>query len=180
MQAALSAARNGQEALFIDAEGTFRPERVEGIARARGWDVEGVLERIVYLRVDSSAEQNEAVREMAKRKATAHCRLVVVDTLTRNFSLDLPGSANMPGRQQALDVHLSEMARDAYINERAYVLTNRVTFGPGDTEVGVGGRTVTQLLHDSILLRKEGDIVRARSVGREKECELSIGAAGID
>ena len=67
----------------------------------------------------------EAVRLMRSRPATTRCGLVVVDTLTRNFSVELPGRANLASRQASLNVHLSEMARDAYLNGRAYLLTKR-------------------------------------------------------
>jgi RecA/RadA recombinase len=146
MQAVLCAAKAGKMALFVDTEGSFRPERLEGMAEARGWDPAGILERIVYLRTDSFAEQTEAVVRMSARKATAACSLVVVDTLTRNFTIGLPGRSNLAERQGALDVYLSEIARDAYLNGRAYLLTNRVTFGPVH-DVAIGGKTVEQMVH---------------------------------
>ncbi|MCL4355678.1 MAG: AAA family ATPase [Thaumarchaeota archaeon] len=178
MQAALCAARKGDSVLYIDTEGAFRPERLEQIAGARGWDTEGVLERVVYMRSDSAPEQMETVRGMQGRGVTARCRLVVVDTLTRNFSVALPGRSNTPSRQGALDIHLSEMARDAYANARAYLLTNRVTFGAiGD--VGIGGRTVEQLVHRSILLERQGGRVTATASPPRAKATLEIGVLGV-
>jgi DNA repair protein RadA len=178
MQAVYCAAMAGARALFVDTEGTFRPERVLEIAKARGWD-ETCMDRIVYLRSDSSREQMETVRRMEKREATRTCRVVVVDTLTRNFSVDLPGSRNLSHRQAALNLHLSEMARDAYLNHRAYVLTNRVTFGPtGD--IGIGGRTVEQLVHLSVRLEREGSRLRVVSVPGGRAAEAAFGEGGVD
>jgi DNA repair protein RadA len=165
--------------LFIDTEGGFRPERLGEMARARGWHERGLLERIVYLRCNSAAEQSEAVRHMAKRRKTAICKLVAIDTLTRNFTLDLPGRANMPDRQGALDVHLSEMARDAFLNQRAYLMTNRVTFGVGEEDVGIGGRTVAQLVHTSLHLKKEKGQIRIEEEGGGGSCLVAIGESGI-
>ncbi len=179
MQAALCAAEGGKKTLYVDTEGTFRPERLDGIAKARGWEKRGLLEKIVYYRADSFSEQMEAVAMMNKRKATASCSLVIVDTLTRNFSLELPGRSNLAGRQGAINVHLSEMARDAYLNGRAYVLTNRVTFGPSH-EVGIGGRTVEQLVHASVMLERQNQSVRATLMRTGKVALASIGEAGID
>ncbi len=179
MQAALCGARNGGSSLFMDSEGAFRPERLDGIAALRGWEEPGLLDRVVYLRTDSAAEQMETIRAMPNRSATEKCRLVVVDTLTRNFSLDLPGRANMQSRQEALDVHLSEMARDAFINSRTYVLTNRVTYGAGDSEVGIGGRTVSQLVHDSIRLRKTDGTIRALNIQNDAESIIRVDSAGV-
>ena len=179
MQAALIAARDGMESLYIDTEGAFRPERVEEIARARGWKMDGVLERMVYARCDSSSEQMEAVRKMGSRHATSACKLVIIDTLTRNFSIDLPGRGNLSSRQGALDVHLSEMARDAYLNGRAYVLTNRVTFG-ATRDVGIGGKTVEQLVSTSVLLEKAQDKIKATLIPSGDSTTASVGQFGVD
>ncbi len=179
MQAVLCAARAGVMSLFIDTEGGFRPERLAEMALARGWQQPGLLERVVYLRCNSAAEQSEAVRRMAKRRETAACRLVAIDTLTHNFTLDLPGSVNMPDRQGALDAHLSEMARDAFLNGRAYLLTNRVTFGVRDEDVGIGGRTVAQLVHTSLRLEREKGQVRIKEEGGKRSCLVRIAESGI-
>jgi len=179
MQAILVAARDGMKSLYIDTEGAFRPERVEGIARARGWGVDGVLEKMVYTRCDSSSEQVETVRRMSSRPATSDCRLVIIDTLTRNFSLDLPGGGNLSSRQGALDVHLSEMARDAYLNDRAYLLTNRVTFG-ATREVGIGGKTLAQLVSTSVLLERTQDKIKATTISNGDSATASVGPFGVD
>ncbi|MDA4125182.1 MAG: AAA family ATPase [Thaumarchaeota archaeon] len=179
MQAVLCAARAGVNSLFIDTEGSFRPERLEEVARVRGWKVEGLLERILFLRVDSFSEQMELVSRMGRREATRACRVVVLDTLTRNFSLELPGSSNLASRQGAINVHLSQMARDAYLNGRAYVLTNRVTFGPSK-EVSIGGSTVEQLVGACVRLERDGDRVRATHLGTGESAIASLGPGGVD
>jgi DNA repair protein RadA len=179
MQAALCAARSGAKSLFVDSEGTFRPERVQEMASARGWSDACVLKDIVYLRCDSAAVQTEVVRRMPGRRETTDCRLVVVDTLTRNFTLDLPGRENMPDRQGALNVHLSEMARDAFLNRRAYLLTNRVTFDREDADVGVGGKTVSQLVHRSLHLERDGRLVKVTETERKETRLLTLDIKGI-
>jgi len=179
MQAVLCAARRGKKAFFVDTEGTFRPERLEGMAEARGWDPAGILERIVYLRTDSFVEQMEVVARMDARKMTAACSLVVVDTLTRNFSIGLPGRSNLAERQGSLDVYLSEIARDAYLNGRAYLLTNRVTFGPSH-DIAIGGRTVEQMVYASILLERDGGSVKATKMPDGQSVLISMSKAGLD
>lgn len=178
MQAAMSCAKRGQSALFVDTEGSFRPERIEEMAKARGWEDE-ILPKIVYVRSDSLSEQEETVRRMPARSATSSCRLVVVDTLTRNFSVGLPGKANLSSRQAALNVYLSEMARDAYVNGRAYVLTNRVTFGEIN-DVGIGGRTVEQLVHNTVAFERGRPEVKATLVGSGRRVVVGISQSGVD
>lgn len=179
MQASLEAATQEYRTFYLDTEGSFRPERLEQIADARGWETRGALERVTYMRCDSAAEQMEAVSRMQERPATSGCRLVVVDTLTRNFSVELPGRSNMASRQGALGVHLSEMARDAYINGRAYLLTNRVTFGPSH-DVGIGGKTVEQMVDATILLERQGTKVKATKAATGESVNLDVGRSGIE
>lgn len=179
MQALLFASRAGSGSFFLDTEGAFRPERLESMALARGWDPDALLKRIEYARAKSLGEQVEAVRRMEERKETKSCRLVAIDTLTKNFSVELPGEANLSSRQGALDAHLSEIARDAVLNRRAYVLTNRVTFGPTH-DVGIGGATVEQLVGRSMRLDRSKDGVMATSTESEEQERLTIGGSGVE
>ena len=159
MQAALMAASRGVRSLYVDTEGSFRPERIEQMAVARGLEPSPILEKVVYLRAASMAEQREVAAGVSRASAFASCRVVIVDSLTKNFTLELPGRSNLAARQGALGAYLSEMARDAFLHSRAYVLTNRVTFG-AKLDVGIGGRTVEQLVHRSLRLERAGDTVR--------------------
>jgi DNA repair protein RadA len=179
MQAAACAAQAGHSAVYVDTEGAFRPERVAQIGEARGFE-SGFMDRILYVRAKSSAEQLEIVSGLGSRAETRDCRLVVVDTLTRHFTLDYSGRTNMKARQGALDFHLGEILRDAFLNGRAYLLTNRVTFSYGGQIVHIGGSTVSQLAHLSLkLLREEGGIrVEEIASGRSALCRL--GVAGIE
>ena len=176
-QTALLAAKDGARSLYVDTEGSFRPERLQQIAESRGWDLRGLLERMVYVRSDSAPEQMEAVRRMAERAATAPCAIVIVDTLTRNFSVELPGRPNLPSRQAALNTYLSEMARDAYLNGRTYLLANRVTFGTTH-EVGIGGKTVDQLVHESLRLEREDGTLRVTMASGDS-VNATIGRSGV-
>ncbi|HLQ07258.1 MAG TPA: ATPase domain-containing protein [Nitrososphaerales archaeon] len=178
MQASLLAAKQGIQTLFLDTEGSFRPERLEEMAKARGWKTDGILEKILYVRVDSSSEQMETAQRMEARAPTAPCKLVVVDTLTRNFSLDLPGRSNLSSRQAALDVYLSQMARDAYLHGRAYLLTNRVTYGASH-DVRIGGRTVEQLVDASLRLERQGDEVKAQLMSTGETVTAVVDIAGL-
>ena len=177
-QTALLAAKAGDRTLYVDTEGSFRPERLQQMAEAKGWNTEDLLKKIVYVRIDSASEQMETVRKMESRGTTSACGLVVVDTLTRNFSVELPGRSNLASRQAALDVHLSEMARDAYLHGRAYILTNRVTFGAVH-DVGIGGRTVDQLVQASVRLERQEGQVRVTLASSGESVNATISPSGL-
>jgi RecA/RadA recombinase len=181
MQTALSVAHQGFRSLFVDTEGAFRPERVEEMAERRGWDARQLLSRIVYIRATDSTEQMEVIRRLGRAEDLSECRFVAIDTLTKNFTLDYPGNPNMPRRQGTLGVHLSEISRDAFLNARAYLLANRVTFSEEKQEVHIGGLTLTQMVHSSMHLEREGDRIRATVAEKPGKSEwFHIGAAGLD
>ncbi|HXW37390.1 MAG TPA: hypothetical protein VEJ36_05765 [Nitrososphaerales archaeon] len=176
LQTAVLAASSGASALVLDTEGSFRPERAAEIATARGLEPGPVLERITYVRSATSAEQVEVVRRLA-RGGEGGPKLVVVDTVTKNFTLDYPGRENAPLRQAELGTHMSEMARDAFLNSRAYLLANRVASSPSG-ENFVGGAAIEQTVETSLRLSREGDRVRVDSASGGSGV-TSIGAAGI-
>ncbi len=186
MQAALSCAARGFSVLFVDTEGTFRPERLESMARAKGWDVEELL-RLVYRQrsVDASA-QFEALSLVNSKSELKECRMTIVDTVTKNFSLQYPGRTNLPKRQGLLDAYLSEIGRSAFINGMAVLLTNRVTSfssATGTREAHIGGDTLNQMVHKTIHLTRRGEKVRAVIVvgGVEvKSSEATISERGFN
>jgi len=164
MQAVLEVAATGENAVFVDSEGAFRPERIQAMAMARGFHLAGLLERITYLRVRTAAAQADSVRALSRSARTTSAKLVAIDTVTRNFSLDFPGRPNTQNRQGALDVHLSEVARDAFLHGRAYLLSNRVTFSQSGGDARIGGMTMEQLVHASLHLEKGRDGIRATRI----------------
>jgi hypothetical protein len=71
------------------------------------------------------------------------------------------------------------MARDSYLNGRAYLLTNRVTFGPIH-DVGIGGRTVQQMVQASVRLERVGATITAELVQTGEKASVTIGRSGVD
>lgn len=167
MQAALSCASRGFSVLFVDTEGTFRPERLESMARAKGWGVGEILPLVYRLRAADASAQFEALTLVNTRRELKDCRMTIVDTVTKNFSIQYPGRTNLPKRQGLLDAYLSEIGRSAFIDGMAVLLTNRVTSfstAAGSREVHIGGDTLSQMVHRTIHLTRRGEKVRAALV----------------
>lgn len=159
MQAALSCAARDSSVLYIDTEGTFRPERMDAIARAKGLDGRELLRKVYRMRAADASSQIEASKLVHTKAELAGCRMIVVDTVTKNFSVEYPGSKNLTRRQGLLSVYLSGLARDAFLMGRAVLLTNRVTSfrtPTGSREAHIGGETLSQMVHRSIHLTREG------------------------
>jgi len=186
MQAALSCASRKHSVLFVDTEGTFRPERLESMSRARGWDPAEILPRVYRTRAADASAQFDALRLVNTRGELKDCRMTIVDTVTKNFSIQYPGRMNLPKRQGLLDSYLSETGRSAFIKGIAVLLTNRVTSfstAAGIREAHIGGDTLSQMVHRMIHLTRRRDRVRAALVigGVEvKTSEAVISERGLD
>jgi len=165
MQATVMAARGGWTSVYIDTESKFRPERVAKMAEANGLDGKTVLERVFCVEARNVREQMNAISKIEENSRVSAARLLVIDSLTKNFSLEFPGKQATGKRQAMLTVHLSGIARDAFLNNRAVLLTNRVASVPeeGMTRVvSLGGFTVRRFLRNSIRLERSGRSVLAR------------------
>ena len=116
MQAAISVAAIGERCAYIDTEGQFRPERISSMCAARDIEPEKVLKSIFLVRAESTRRQSVAIETIRKVPGLSGCRLVVVDTLTKNFSLELGGGRTVGRRQTMLGAYLNRLARDAFLH----------------------------------------------------------------
>ncbi len=162
--------------LYIDTEGTFRPERVVSIARYRGIDPEKALEGIVYARAYNSDHQMLLVDEAKKIIEKENIKLVIVDSLITHFRAEYPGRENLAARQQKLNRHISQLHRLASLYELAVVVTNQVLAAPdiffGNPLRPAGGNIVAHGCTYRIWLRKgkEGKRI-ARIIDSPKHAE---------
>src|SRR4051794_959462 len=73
--------------IYIDTEGTFRPERIESIAKARGLDPVKILQNIQVARPLDSAEQESCI-EFACSISDSKRKLLIVDSMTAHYRMD--------------------------------------------------------------------------------------------
>ena len=181
IQATVMAAAQGWRSVYVDTESTFRPERLVQMAEARGIDAEAALESVFSLRARDVEAQSHVLKRMVDDPRVSPAKLVVVDTVTKNFSLEFPGRERTGRRQGALGSYLNRVAIDAYLHRRVVLLTNRVasiTKNGVSQDVNVGGLTVARFVTRSVRLVKVGGLVRASvesppNAGRPVECRLS-------
>lgn len=186
MQAAVMAAARGWKSVFVDTESTFRPERVSQIAAARGLEPGPVLESLFCLRAEDVSSQAKSQDRMRRDPRVADAKLVVVDTVTKNFSLEFPERQSTGRRQGALGVYLERMAVDAYMNRRVVLITNRVVSVTRDgisQDVAVGGLTLARFASRSVRLRRDGhDVVASleRPGGRGVSARCTLTERGFE
>lgn len=179
---------NGK-AVFIDTEGTFRPERIRQIAEGIGANPEKVLKNILVARAFNSDHQIlllDRVSEMIKEGEPI--KLVIVDSLTAHFRAEFAGRGQLADRQHKLNRYLHDLMRIAEQHNLAIYVTNQVMSNPammfGDPTTAIGGNIVGHASTYRIYLRrgKQGSRV-AKMIDSpnlpDNECQFYVTEAGV-
>ncbi len=148
----------GGNALYIDSENSFRPERVVSIAKGLGMDPDKVLKNIFVARAYNADHQmllTDKASELIKEK---NVKLLIVDSLTSHFRAEYIGRGQLADRQQKLNRHMHALQKIAEMSNIAVLVTNQVMERPdilfGDPTVPIGGNIVAHASKTRIYLRK--------------------------
>lgn len=146
------------DALFIDTENTFRPERIVQMAEHKDLDPKDVLKRIRVARAFNSHHQM-LLAEKAFELAKEHpIRLLIVDSLTAHFRAEFVGRGTLANRQQKLNTHMHTLLKFADQANAVIYVTNQVQSKPdtffGDPTRPVGGHIVGHMATYRLYLRK--------------------------
>jgi len=147
-------------AVFIDGEGTFRPERIKQLAKGAGLDPDKALKNILVARAFNSDHQMilvDKVEELITKKKLP-IRLVIVDSLTAHFRAEFIGRGTLAERQQKLNKHMHSLTKLAANYNVAVYVTNQVMAKPdtffGDPNEAIGGNIVGHNSSFRIYLRR--------------------------
>jgi DNA repair protein RadA len=175
-------------ALYIDTEGTFRPERLAQIAESQGLMSDEVLRNVMVARAFNSDHQILIVEKLDELIPKKNIKLVIVDSVISHFRAEYLGRESLTERQQRLNNHLHRLLRTAEIYNIPVVVTNQVVATPdvffGPTMKPAGGHVLAHLSTNRLLLRKgKRDVRIARIIDSpylpEDECVFVINECGI-
>jgi DNA repair protein RadA len=146
-------------ALYIDTEATFRPERIIHMAEAKGLDYNKTLKNIIVGRAYNSDHQVLLIKEASKIVKEKNIKLVVVDSIIGHFRSEYIGRGTLANRQQTLNVHIHDLLRLTEVfDELAVIFTNQVSSKPdvfyGNPTVATGGHIIAHGATVRIYLRK--------------------------
>jgi DNA repair protein RadA len=179
----------GGKAVFIDTEGTFRPDRIKQMAEGAKMDPREVLNNILVMRAENSDHQVLIVDKLENIIAQENVRLIVIDSLTSHFRADYIGRGALSERQQRLNrhIHLLQKLSDRF--NLAVYFTNQVMDNPGilfgDPTVPIGGHVIAHAATYRVYLRKGKETKRiARMVDSpnlpEGEAIFRVTSEGVD
>ena len=154
--------------IYIDTEGTFRPERVEQIARARSLDASHVLKSVAVCKVYNSSHLELIIKDLGKYINDFKAKLVIIDSIISLHRAEFAGRGTLADRQQRLNGMLHKILRLAEIYNVAVVLTNQVQSSPdtffGDPTKAAGGNVLGHASTYRIYLKKSGENRIARMI----------------
>jgi len=178
-------------ALYIDTEGTFRPERLVSIAERFGMEPNDVLNNVAYARAHNSDHQMALLKEASAMMVAARYSLVVVDSATALYRTDYSGRGELAARQQHMAQFLRALQRLCDEFCIAAVISNQVVaqvdgaamFNP-DPKKPIGGNIIAHASQTRLSLRKGRGENRVCKIYDsptlpESEAIFSIGEDGI-
>ena len=146
-------------ALYIDTEGTFRPERIVQMSEGLDLDHKKILKNIIFGRAYNSDHQILLIKEAANLIKEKNIKLIIVDSLIGHFRSEYVGRGTLATRQQTINTHLHDLLRltDIY-PELCVIVTNQVQSKPdvfyGNPTVAAGGNIVAHGSTIRVYLRK--------------------------
>ena len=149
------------KAMYIDTEGTFRPERIVKIAERYGLDPASTLDNIAVARAYNVDHQSKLLIQAAALMSEERYALVIVDSSTALYRTDFSGRGELSARQVHLGQFLKNIARLANEFGVAAVYTNQVVaqvdgaaLFVADPKKPIGGNIMAHASVTRLYLRK--------------------------
>ena len=148
------------KAIYIDTEGTFRPEKLAPIAERFGLDPKEVIENVFYARAYNSDHQSRLLIQVCALMCEQKFSLLVVDSATALYRTDYTGRGELSNRQMSLAKFLRNLQKIADEHKIVVVITNQVVatvdgnaFG-GNDKKPIGGHIMAHACQTRLYLKK--------------------------
>jgi len=180
------------KALYIDTEGTFRPQRLIEIAERFGLNTQDVLDNVAYARAHNTDHQSQLLLAAASMMAEARFALVVVDSATALYRTEFNGRGELSARQIHLGRFLRSLQRLADEFGVAVVISNQVVAAnldggsmfAGPSVKPIGGNIMAHASTTRLFIKKgRGENRTAKIICSpslpERDATFAIGQEGI-
>jgi DNA repair protein RadA len=174
--------------IYVDTEGTFRPERLQQIAESREFNPLEVLKNTVVCKVYNSSHLELIIKDLGKYINDFKAKLVIIDSIISLHRAEYTGRGTLADRQQKLNSILHKLVRVAELFNVVIVITNQVQTSPdsfiGDPTKPAGGNVIGHSSTYRIYLRKSGDNRLAKIIDSPyhpySDTRFTINEKGID
>ncbi|KAG8348381.1 Helix hairpin helix domain [Trypanosoma vivax] len=149
-------------ALYIDTEGTFRPERLVAVAERYKLDAQDVLANVACARAYNSDHQQNLLVQASAMMAENRFAIIIVDSATALYRTDYNGRSELAARQMHLGKFLRSLQNLAEEYGVAVVVTNQVVANvdgsaqmfQADPRKPIGGHIMAHASTTRLSLRK--------------------------
>jgi DNA repair protein RadA len=178
----------GGGVILIDTEGTFRPERIDQIARARGLNSNEILKKIAICKAYNSSHLELIVKSMGKYIDDFKAKMIIIDSIISLHRAEFAGRGTLADRQQRLNGIMHKLVRIAEIYNVAVMVTNQVQSTPdtffGDPTKPAGGNVIGHASTYRIYLRKAGNDRIAKMIDSPyhpySDVRFTVNEKGVD
>ncbi|XP_056637580.1 DNA repair protein RAD51 homolog 1 [Diorhabda sublineata] len=147
--------------LYIDTEGTFRPERLIAVAERYQLTGQEVLDNVAYARAYNTDHQTALLIQASAMMAESRYALLIVDSAMALYRTDYSGRGELSARQMHLARFLRMLLRLADEFGVAVVITNQVVaqvdgaaMFNADPKKPIGGNIMAHASTTRLYLRK--------------------------
>jgi len=178
--------------LYVDTEGTFRPERLLAVAERYGLDGAAVLDNVACARAYNSDHQTQLLMQASSMMTESRYALLIVDSAMALYRTDFSGRGELSARQMHLARFLRMLLRLADEFGVAVLISNQVVaqvdgasaMFSADPKKPIGGNIMAHASTTRLYLRKgRGDNRICKIYDSpclpESEAVFSINADGI-
>src|SRR5215469_134831 len=112
-------------AIYIDTEGGFRPERIQEIANARGLISKQILQRnLVTKALDIEQLESRIEAACSRIDSDNKIKLLIVDSIIYHYRAECVGRSKLPEKIQRLNKYMHLLLQTASSNSVGVVVTN--------------------------------------------------------
>lgn len=147
--------------LYIDTEGTFRPERLLAVAERFKLNGNDVLDNVAYARAYNSDHQTQLLVQASAMMAESRYALLIVDSVMALYRSDYTGRGELSDRQCHLGRFMRMLLRLADEFGVAVLITNQVVASvdasamfQADPKKPIGGNILAHASTTRLYLRK--------------------------
>lgn len=147
--------------LYVDTEGTFRPERLLAVAERFSLNGADVLDNVAYARAYNTDHQTQLLVQASAMMAESRYALLICDSATALYRTDYSGRGELSARQMHMARFLRMLLRLADEYGVAVVITNQVVaqvdgaaLFSADPKKPIGGNIMAHASTTRLYLRK--------------------------
>ncbi len=178
LQICVNSLIHGGMILYQDTTGSFRPERLIELLKAKGMEPK-LLDKVIVGRITNTAEQLKYVDKISEIE---NLNLVIIDNITDLFSFEYSKESNSLAKHIAFMEYMHKLAHVTVKRQIPVVVTN-ITRKSDDEERENLSRSISMFTHQKISLVKNGQKYVAQvfpSFGNKKVANYIITHNGLE